>query len=581
MEAAAPPPTFCIVEPYCSGSHARLVDFLRACFPPPAPPPTVLTLPGKKWHWRLQAGSLWAAQRIPALAPGATLLVTSMLNLCELLGLRPDLAAARTVLYMHENQLAYPWRSAAEGEAGEEGGGGGGGGGAREFHAGWAQLTSLLSARAVCWNSMHNLDSFAAALPGLLRSVPDRAQRPSAAALAAAIYARSVVLHCPVPRPQAPPRPRPRAPPVLRVAWPHRWEHDKRPEALFQALLAPGVHCQLVLLGEAYAQAPACFEAARPALDAAGRIAHWGYAPSPAAYGALLASCDAVLSTAAHEFFGVAVVEGVLAGALPLCPRALAYPEVLAPGARARAAAAASPARLRQLLGGGGGGGGGGMLLLAGGASGAGEGAAGSAVPVQEGVGVAGGSGADSAAAAAASSGDFAWAPPASIKFTGQGSGDARGGGGGAAPRKRPHGARGGEGGEGGEDSGGGDCAYFYSGGAEGLAEALRGLQENLGLVRAWRGALGAALGGGAGGGSSEAAGSELEEEGGPEEGGTGAGAGAGGGGGGGGSSEARKRAQRLAALLTEDSARALAARVLRYTPEEALAGGGWAALWQ
>lgn len=33
-----------------------------------------------------------------------------MLNLCELVALRPDLAALKKVLYFHENQLVYPVR---------------------------------------------------------------------------------------------------------------------------------------------------------------------------------------------------------------------------------------------------------------------------------------------------------------------------------------------------------------------------------------------------------------------------------------------------------------------------------------
>lgn len=37
-----------------------------------------------------------------------------MLNLCELVALRPDLAALKKVLYFHENQLVYPVRQDKE-----------------------------------------------------------------------------------------------------------------------------------------------------------------------------------------------------------------------------------------------------------------------------------------------------------------------------------------------------------------------------------------------------------------------------------------------------------------------------------
>lgn len=39
---------------------------------------------------------------------------SSVLNLCELVALRPDLARLKKVLYFHENQLLYPVRKDQE-----------------------------------------------------------------------------------------------------------------------------------------------------------------------------------------------------------------------------------------------------------------------------------------------------------------------------------------------------------------------------------------------------------------------------------------------------------------------------------
>ncbi len=38
---------------------------------------------------------------------------------------------------------------------------------------------------------------------------------------------------------------------------------------------------------------------------------------------------DVIVSTAEHEFFGISVVEAIAAGAYPLLPRRLSYPEIL------------------------------------------------------------------------------------------------------------------------------------------------------------------------------------------------------------------------------------------------------------
>ena len=60
-----------------------------------------------------------------------------------------------------------------------------------------------------------------------------------------------------------------------------------------------------------------------------GQITRWGFLADRAEYQAALSASDVAVSTAHHEFFGIAMVEAVAAGCFPLTPRRLAYPEVL------------------------------------------------------------------------------------------------------------------------------------------------------------------------------------------------------------------------------------------------------------
>ena len=56
------------------------------------------------------------------------------------------------------------------------------------------------------------------------------------------------------------------------------------------------------------------------------RICPWtGRVSRPAG---MTPAADVIVSTANHEFFGIGMVEAAAAGAFPLVPRSLAYPEV-------------------------------------------------------------------------------------------------------------------------------------------------------------------------------------------------------------------------------------------------------------
>ena len=146
----------------------------------------VYSMPAFKWHWRLGVSAVqFALDMIPPCSRNGTFFCTSMLNLADVVALRPaDIGARRKVLYFHENQLAYP---------------GGSGGTKKEFSsAGWAQAMSCLAADIVLFNSQYNMASFLDCLRSQLAMIPPPA-RPHR--LIERIGAKCSVLYFPLAKP--------------------------------------------------------------------------------------------------------------------------------------------------------------------------------------------------------------------------------------------------------------------------------------------------------------------------------------------------------------------------------------------
>jgi len=108
--------------------------------------------------------------------------------------------------------------------------------------------------------------------------------------------------------------------------------NDKDPETFFRAmeiLQSQGVEFRISVIGQKFRDVPEVFATAQEKF--ADRIDRWGYQQSRCEYEAALPEAHVVVSTAIHEFFGISMVEAMSAGARPLLPRRLAYPEILAP----------------------------------------------------------------------------------------------------------------------------------------------------------------------------------------------------------------------------------------------------------
>lgn len=300
------------LEPYYGGSHRAFLDDWSARSQHEW---TILGLPPFKWKWRMRHSAYTLAERVRERTSAGerwdTLFCSDMLDLAAFYGLAPrELRQIPSVAYFHENQLAYPVRHESE----------------RDYHFGYTNMTTALAAAGVWFNSAFNRDSFLGSLPVFLKRMPDHQPLQAVERIRAKseIWPQGVR--------EMPPR-GDRSDGPLRILWAARWEHDKNPQLLFDALgrlQSRGIDFRLSVVGEQFRDAPDVFARARERFR--NHIDRWGYQQGRAEYEAALLEADAVVSTADHEFFGVSVVEAIAAGALPVLPRRLAYPEILADG---------------------------------------------------------------------------------------------------------------------------------------------------------------------------------------------------------------------------------------------------------
>jgi glycosyltransferase involved in cell wall biosynthesis len=258
---------------------------------------------------------------VDQVAQADLVLATSMTDLATLKGLVPAIAGLPCILYFHENQFAFPSRQASD----------------RDVAAQLTSIYSALAATQLVFNSVFNRDTFFAGAKALLRKMPDGVP----AGVLELQELNALVLPVPLPDPLFTRTPSVRRPDIV---WNHRWEHDKGPERLLeivQAYVASGLPGKFHLVGQQFRTVPPAISEAIALLKAHQLLGAQGYIESVAEYHALLAQSEFVLSTADHEFQGLAVMEAMALGCLPVVPDALVYPEYVPAESRYTTAAEA------------------------------------------------------------------------------------------------------------------------------------------------------------------------------------------------------------------------------------------------
>ena len=297
------------LEPYYGGSHQAFLDGWIAHSRHQW---TVVPLPAYHWKWRMRHAAITMARQLrePPYrdATWDIIFCSDMLNLPEFRGLAPShIASLKACLYFHENQLTYPSQQPRE----------------WDYHFSFTNFTSAISADAIWFNTAFHRDEMLAALAEFLQRMPDHQPLSEIGPLkekATVQYPGIDLIERPSSRQPGPPR----------ITWAARWEHDKDPELFFQAmyrLKEKGLKFRLNVLGQSFRNSPDVFQAARKEL--ANEIDQWGFLEELNDYRTALQQTDIFVSTAQHEFFGIAAVEAISAGAYPLLPDRLSYPELL------------------------------------------------------------------------------------------------------------------------------------------------------------------------------------------------------------------------------------------------------------
>ncbi|MCL1693930.1 MAG: DUF3524 domain-containing protein [Actinomycetia bacterium] len=296
-----------LVESYYGGSHRAWSDGYEATS---AHEVTLLTHEARFWKWRMHGAHLTLADAAAGILDESpdVVLVSSMMNVGAFMGAaRATIGTAPVAAYFHESQFAYPLSPLDRPDQ-------------TYPMVNWA---SAASADLPIFNSAFHRDLFFEEAESFLRQFPDRRH----GALVRDVERRSIVLPVGVDLARLGERTDPvqNDPPL--ILWNQRWEHDKGPDEfveLIESLISRGIDFEVGVVGERFVSAPESFDRLPELLG--DRLVAYGFL-SDDEYVDILRRADIVVSTAHHEFFGIAIVEAMAAGVFPVLPDRLIYPQ--------------------------------------------------------------------------------------------------------------------------------------------------------------------------------------------------------------------------------------------------------------
>ena len=300
-----------LVEPYFGGSHRAWADGYASASGHDI---GLITHPARFWKWRMHGGFLTLADEladdIALNGVPDVILASSMMNVAAFSGaVRRVAPGVPIAVYFHESQFTYPLSPADRPDAAYQ----------------MANWSSAATADLVIFNSEYHRSIFRGEVRRFLNVFPEykhveKVDEVIDASIVLPIGIDVEGLDVAGNRPKDPPL----------ILWNQRWEHDKGPEelkAIVAGLIDSEVAFSMAMCGEVFVSVPAVFADVTDMLGS--HLVHSGWAKRDR-YVDLLNETSVVLSTAHQEFFGIAITEAVAAGAHPVFPNRVVYPERIA-----------------------------------------------------------------------------------------------------------------------------------------------------------------------------------------------------------------------------------------------------------
>jgi glycosyltransferase involved in cell wall biosynthesis len=300
-----------LVEPYYGGSHKAWADGYAASSRHDV---SLVTHDARFWKWRMHGGFFTLAERlaqdIALHGMPDVILASTMMNVSAFAGAVRHLAPGVPIgVFFHESQFTYPLSPADR----------------VDFTYKMVNWASATTADLVVFNSGYHRDVFRDEAKTFLNSFPEHKHVD----MVDRVIDASIVLPVGVDLSPLEAMDVGGLRPPL-IVWNQRWEHDKGPEelkAILRALIDADVDFSVAMCGEVFVSVPPEFGEITDMLG--DRLIHSGWLERDA-YIDLLERSSVVLSTAHQEFFGIGIIEAIAAGAHPVLPDRLVYPERVA-----------------------------------------------------------------------------------------------------------------------------------------------------------------------------------------------------------------------------------------------------------